>query len=361
MRPDPKPLTDLQIKRMKPGGRKEGQHLDFKREWWFGKNAGEEAAKDVAALANAEGGDLIVGADEEDTKFKGFHDWNKPGSKVHLEEPVEEILKLISPYLRPRDFVEKVRARMVDVAPFPVLVVTVPKSAFLVGCASGPGHESKIGYPIRTETRTDHIEPGEVMRRARDNDSWKRFRFGNLLRRDLRVKLFADMVTKFPGQMGPEYVSSLGGAAAPTWTIQSVEDDAVVLRSEYVRDRFVLPHDKHYRYAPIPEATLTIPYELIRTVWVAAVLTVEDLHVMLDTSVGVLLEYPFFQLYLRNPDLTLIEEDPVHWTDDPNDPNSLILVGPEGAPCTPHPWDPPEMYVLRIPRPKLSGSSMEDA
>jgi hypothetical protein len=359
LKPAPKPLSDLQVKRLKPGRKKESQHLDFKREWWHGGRGeapGEEAAKDVAALANAEGGDIIVGAAERPGgAFDSFHEWNKPTSPHYKKEPVEEVLKLVSPYLRPRDFVESIRARLVEPhgAPCPLLVITIPKSAFLVGCADGSGHEAKVRYPIRTETRTDFIEPGEVLRRARDNDPWKRFRFRNLLKRGLPIKLFGEMMMQFRTEGGPDYVTAIGGASVATWHVVSIEDDAVTLQSEYVRDHCVLPHDKHYRYAPIPESTLSIPYELIRTIWVSSIMTMETAHVMLDNSVGLMWDYPLWALYLRNADQTAIEEDHVHWTDAPDNPNESMIVGPDGTPCTRHPFDPAERVRLRMPRPRV--------
>lgn len=46
----------------------EGPHLDYKATFSGGPEAQEEMGKDVAALANAEGGDLVLGVEEEDGK-----------------------------------------------------------------------------------------------------------------------------------------------------------------------------------------------------------------------------------------------------------------------------------------------------
>lgn len=59
----------------------EGPHLDFKREFWPGAgttkdelalSAAEEAAKDVVALMNAEGGSIVLGVNDTNDRASGF-------------------------------------------------------------------------------------------------------------------------------------------------------------------------------------------------------------------------------------------------------------------------------------------------
>jgi hypothetical protein len=335
----------------------ESQHLDYKREWWTPPNAGEEAAKDIAAMANAEGGDIIVGARERaGGRFDGFHNWNvlNPSDpKRFRKEPVADCLQLLSGHLRPRDFVEKIRARTVTPprAPCPVLVVTVPRSPFVVGCATHAGHDAHVRYPIRTETRTDFLESGEVMRRMRDTDLWKRLRFREVLARDIEVTLFADMLMQFHTSEGTvDVVQARAGAAAVRWKVKEVGEESVVLRSRSERRRGVKPRHKNYRYAPIPESDLAIPYELIRTLWTSKPFEVlEQVHVMLDPLVGLMYEYPMWALYMRGPSPSdVIEEEPVFWKTTGD--GWMVMHASQGA-LVLDPVDPKNWAVLKAKAP----------
>ncbi len=51
----------------------EGHHLDYKKELGRGIDAKREFLKDITAFANANGGDIIIGADEPNEKLKVEH------------------------------------------------------------------------------------------------------------------------------------------------------------------------------------------------------------------------------------------------------------------------------------------------
>ncbi len=65
-------LTEEHIGRALGAGVEEAQDLDFKREMYGGSDRDKrDLATDVAAIANANGGLLIIGIDEEDGRAAG--------------------------------------------------------------------------------------------------------------------------------------------------------------------------------------------------------------------------------------------------------------------------------------------------
>jgi hypothetical protein len=137
----------------------EGDQLDFKRPppW----KDGFEAAKDVAALANHLGGDIIIGVDDVDDCASA---WNPiPDADVATYEG--RILNWLTDIIRPREF-----ANWVDIVPVKApqaghsaIVVSVPPYADLVGFEKG---DRNFKFPIRSGKKTRWLVFEEIMSRA---------------------------------------------------------------------------------------------------------------------------------------------------------------------------------------------------
>jgi hypothetical protein len=148
----------------------ESLHLDFKREFWKDEQrnnnvvrAQEEAAKDVAAFANAEGGDIIVGITDHGHRAGAFFD---TPNVVGVEPQLREWLRN---RLAPREVAETVAVKLFefdhDNKHRHVLVVTIPP------WPNGPvsvwdGDADKAGYffPVRRGDDTGYLRFEELMR-----------------------------------------------------------------------------------------------------------------------------------------------------------------------------------------------------
>ncbi|MBD3333102.1 hypothetical protein GF356_09635 [candidate division GN15 bacterium] len=97
-------LTVDDLKDMENGQREESSTLEFKRELWCNEsNDGldkKEMLKDISAMANAHGGIIIVGMDEEDSRAKrlcGFRVEDQKISRINsccrdrIQEPISEL------------------------------------------------------------------------------------------------------------------------------------------------------------------------------------------------------------------------------------------------------------------------------
>jgi hypothetical protein len=85
-------------------GQSETEELEFKGDTWAD---GEECAKDVAALGNAWGGQILVGVTEVGgtSRADGFRDWLGAQTEAAAQQQVQQWLEHS---LRPRDFVDRI-------------------------------------------------------------------------------------------------------------------------------------------------------------------------------------------------------------------------------------------------------------
>lgn len=162
--------TAAELARMVAERRSESPQLEFKGLFWKEKNAGtgdhiREAAKDVAALANGLGGDLILGVQATNSQAMGFSPWCAPGQEDKRREDLRDWLLN---YLRPQSFAAHVELVLL---PTPsgaccpqALVVTVPPSRDLVGAVVDSAEQS-VRYPARAVDGTQWISPEEAMKR----------------------------------------------------------------------------------------------------------------------------------------------------------------------------------------------------
>lgn len=294
-----KPITNEEIAALGgPPARTESQHLDFKQEPYVNQT-GAKGAIDIAALANGSGGDLLLGCAEGDTgTFDRFHDWDPQRTK--RAAVVEDILRNVTQYLRPRDFVEELRFRVVPVASAasPVVVITVPEAPFLVAAADKVTPDAKLSFPVRVEMQTNYLDTAEVFRRMRDTSKWRRLQFQRLLSRDHGVFLFADFLVEVPHGKDPLLVRPNGGAARVGWMVKEIADDALILRC-VGGPGHIKPKGFNIKDLDFPSTALAIPYEMIVCSWGDAFFKEHGITLMLDERVGLLLrvKQPEWSLY----------------------------------------------------------------
>jgi hypothetical protein len=154
-------LDPSEIKRLVRAREMETFQLDYKAEIGHEKTA--ELAKDMAALANAAGGDLIIGI-QENKKGSRAGSWQLiPDAELKAEcQRVTQALDL----LRPPDFITSILFEPVGIDPNgSVIVISVPPSPDLVGVQDG-GLRARLQFPLRVETHTKYLAYEDVMKRS---------------------------------------------------------------------------------------------------------------------------------------------------------------------------------------------------
>lgn len=119
-------LTEADIQTLIENKEKESSVLEFKRELKGGDGEKREISKDISAIANTEGGYLIVGIEENDGKADSIVGTAKTIGRQPVEEWVESFL--IS-NIRPR---LTIKPKVVDIASDPdkiLLVIHIPQSS----------------------------------------------------------------------------------------------------------------------------------------------------------------------------------------------------------------------------------------
>lgn len=242
-------------------GKPETQTLEFKARL---PDKGPELAKDIAALANAEGGDILFGVGETDGRACLEAERTPVGG-----DWAERLANLLAAYLRPRDFVEELRhlvLRAEPELPGEVLVVSVPPAPYVVAVARGATAESPVTYPVRIGVTTAYLEHAEVARRMRTEDRSVRLRFVRLGAGDVPVRLESELLLRKlrPPTMGDLRIRT--SAAKVRWTCVEAHEDGVVLASAAGSVDMWMPSQGN-QSVDVPSGLLKIPYSLIRAAW----------------------------------------------------------------------------------------------
>lgn len=128
----------------------EGLHLDFKQTFW---TVGEEAAKDVAAFANSEGGDLVIGVSE---KAPGVAGGIVPvASQGRGKDPAQRLLQWLHNHLAPEQAANTVQIQEIHLpSGDSVLAVAVPPWADgVVGVGTSNGEVWRFPYRDGADTQ----------------------------------------------------------------------------------------------------------------------------------------------------------------------------------------------------------------
>src|SRR6266851_7643271 len=178
-----KPARDgAAVANLKAAKAPEDQHHDFKGGFWedavqrcqkckhktpVSGSGGLEAAKDVAAMANALGGDLIVGVDETGDQASGW--W---GGKPIPGDADKTVLRWLKNQLAPRETSDAVEVRVVtakdrdDGSEHRVLVVNVPPWPYgpvAVQTEIDPQKKVQYFFPVRRGRETFYLSFEEIM------------------------------------------------------------------------------------------------------------------------------------------------------------------------------------------------------
>jgi hypothetical protein len=177
----------------------EDQHLDFKGGFWEDSirlcksckhptrvegSAALEAAKDIAAMANAEGGDVIVGVDDTGDWASGW--W---GGKPFPKDADETLRRWLRNYLAPREAADPVEIRLltardrIDGTDHRVLAINIPPWPYgPIGVQTDiDPQKAQYSFPTRRDRDTIYRSAEEIMRL---NDGSRRsifLRFRDLL------------------------------------------------------------------------------------------------------------------------------------------------------------------------------------
>jgi hypothetical protein len=136
----------------------EDDDLDFKREWW---SDNKELAKDCVAFANASGGVLIYGVDDQGIDVAAG--WSPVASKTNFDEQVQSVTaSRVAPKL------SRVLVRWVpnpDGSDTGVGIIGIPRTSNAPHAAVD---RNRLTYPIRRSKITDYMSESEVADRYRN-------------------------------------------------------------------------------------------------------------------------------------------------------------------------------------------------
>jgi hypothetical protein len=249
--------------------------LDFKGDLPSPSGAGDEhmvrSATYVAAFANAEGGDLIVGVAEAEHRAAGWRRWIE---WTAMPEHAKQFRSWLERCLRPRDFADEVLMESIA-APAGadsdgVLVVSVPPSIVVVAVCSNQQTKA-LRFPVRRGHETYDMEYNEVMERARSSRRASYLSIRALQDQGLsRVRFAHRLYARVPG--GGQYELLPTDDGPPT--VVEVTPNLVVVSMPAFEIQYRIvestPAGNFERWGPllIPAgSTLTIPHELIRAAW----------------------------------------------------------------------------------------------
>ena len=134
----------------------------------------EDVAADVAAFANGQGGDLLLGVTERRGVLNGFNP-----NLEQLGALQERVSRALLDYLRPEPIAREVQLRPLTDGTDRCLVVSVPASAAPVAVVSN--HRRFLSFPVRAGTTTDYFGWEELMLRADISSRAKKIALLNLV------------------------------------------------------------------------------------------------------------------------------------------------------------------------------------
>lgn len=193
--------TEELAQRLVPGQTREDHYLDFKSDPYHRNDAGRrECARDVAQFANASGGNLVIGAPEENHVLQGFKGVGDPDELARwINDVVKGQLEPVPP-VELRTVIASSSARLV--------VVNVPPSPVLIARKAGEGYE----FPIREGDSKRYMTLMEVEARMENQERLAKLRLERIGRGE-KVVLDARVT----------------GIDHREWEVTGVDDDIVSL------------------------------------------------------------------------------------------------------------------------------------
>jgi len=246
--------TAARLIELASAGAEEGQHLEFK------PNV-SDAAKEVAALANADGGDLVVGAHTNRDPGTNRDRWANWAQPPYASE--KDLRQRLQNGLAPREVADSVDIIPLEVLggsrPVTVLVANVPPwphgpVAFQSERDVQHGH---FRFPVRRDAHTRYLSFEEIMR---SNDGRRRSTYLRLREFVPQGRVPADVLFRFysplRGRAGGFEPGDVDG------TIFELTPDVLVLSIHQRQELWgVGPGD--LRLTDIPPRKVAVPLELV--------------------------------------------------------------------------------------------------
>ena len=220
------------------GESRETESLDFKSIYW---STGvddpvvwkSELAKDVAALANARGGHLVVGAAEKDETLVKFIDSKLPEK---WEGPFRQV---VASWLRPEPVVAT-KLRSFDGGDTQQLVVEVEPSIDTV-LVSNPGDgKRRICVPVRRGTQSIYAPPKKVVDMLGNPHRRLQLRFREIL--ELQENDVLENLQLVSAERPERRKRKI--THSNKWRVSETEEDFVLMVCSDDGEKLVLPYDR---------------------------------------------------------------------------------------------------------------------
>jgi hypothetical protein len=225
----------LTISSLDIGSLCESERLDFKAKYWKDGGSGDwtwelELAKDLAALANAIGGYIVVGATENGGVLSGFIN---PELPQNWEAGFQRV---VGSFLRPSPLVfPELVALDVNNPGVKQLIIEVVPSELVVAVTNPSDARARLMVPVRHGSHTVPLPADRaIMQIASPFRRWS-IRLEGIKFQDHRVRLMTDKTSHYPELYPYQFIETMV-------LVDDVEIDSVTLR-HFDGRRFVLPFD----------------------------------------------------------------------------------------------------------------------
>lgn len=216
----------------------ESETLDFKTLYWT-NGADEpvawksELAKDIAALANARGGHLVVGAAEKEETLVKFID---PKLPKKWEGPFREV---VAGWMRPEPVVAT-EVRSFDDGDTEQLLVEVAPSIDTV-LVSNPGDgKRRICVPVRRGTQTIYAPPKKAVDMLGNPHRRLQLRFREILELQAEDELEnLQLMTTAQPEAGKRRINT-----SNKWRVSETEEDFALMACPEDGEKLVLPYKR---------------------------------------------------------------------------------------------------------------------
>lgn len=263
----------------------EDQHTEFKAYWgpWqpSGSRADEdrkyEAVKDIAAMANADGGEIVIGLSERQGRVSGFTDLPE------LPTGADQVRTWVTQFLEPNGIAQHLEVRLLSISEGAgarkVVVVSVP----VVASGALAIRLDRQGRPTTARTETEHrsyaiprrvgaatkfqgMDSELLATRARERSLYLRLR--HLVGSDtVRIHLTAPILVWWIH--GRSYLHSHADVDGNHGNLNTggVKEMAIEIQMADHRIVPIIRGQPSHEVVPSPFRTLAIPYSEIRDAW----------------------------------------------------------------------------------------------
>ena len=237
------------------GKKRENDQLDYKGTHWKAstkktsdglKEPSLETAKDIAAMANNLGGDIILGIKEDNDRQP---DW-LPIPTKEVSEIIDEIKRWMMKHLRPQEFAGLVEIKSFDRpdSERSVIVVSIPPARQLIAVEDQKSDHLLYKFPVRIGTDTRFLTLDEAMNRSLATKRSMYIRLKELeagfLGKEIKVAFNSPVTHRF----GIQEDAPVETEDQTYGSLTKITEDSVIIRmrpafgvSIRIKDKFVVP------------------------------------------------------------------------------------------------------------------------